>query len=765
MRAIFSRIVLNFESVRGLSTKVDINSIIMNMKPFKGSPARNKKIKKEYEAANFNLQVLGSGAPGAPASLYVTSDQIRYMFNCGEGTQRLAHEHKMKLSKMEHIFITSSSWKNFGGLPGLCLTARDSGVTNITLYGPKQVEEIFFISKSFVALGDLNVHHADLTQPYEDSVMKVDFVIIESNGDPPPSEDFDDGEESEGASVLQAKRICQRAPGPDQSISFICKLHPKKGKLLLEQCEKFGVPLGPLLGKLKAGEDVILQDGTEVKSSDVTSPNDPGPTFIVVECPDESFLPSLLSRPEFKKHQTDDPEAVFAIFHFTPPQVMRLPEYQEWMKLFPLSTKHITLNSDNSCQGTTSVHRLQHKLHLLHKDIFPLPIEVPEKMALHNTVQGNTLVKCVLRPNKGIDMSSRLLINPQEYVQECMDEEGFNEELQSVQRKLLIADTKGAVYPKITFLGTGSCIPNKTRNVSGILVETSKDSCFLMDCGEATLGQIVRLFGVEESNSILRKLKGVYVSHLHADHHLGLVGVILARAKALELLDLAPSKLVLLLPQPVIPFINNYSNIYEPIRAHLEMIRLSEDGNYDKFNSALAIKETKTCLVKHCNQAYGVLFEHSSGWKMVYSGDTEPCDKLISIGRGCDLLIHEATMEDDLREEARQKRHSTTSEAIEVGQKMGAKFTLLTHFSQRYAKIPIFNSKFSDSVGIAFDNMRISLSQLQLLPIIMPSMKIMFSKYHEEMEIKTEKLDLRKRKRAKLLEQLERKKIVKAFTS
>lgn len=76
-------------------------------------------------------------------------------------------------------------------------------------------------------------------------------------------------------------------------------------------------------------------------------------------------------------------------------------------------------------------------------------------------------------------------------------------------------------------------------------------------------------------------------------------------------------------------------------------------------------------------------------------------------GRGSDLLVHEATMEDGLEEEARKKKHSTTSEAIEVGRAMGAKFTLLTHFSQRYAKIPLFNDKFSASVGIAFDNMRV----------------------------------------------------------
>jgi hypothetical protein len=76
-------------------------------------------------------------------------------------------------------------------------------------------------------------------------------------------------------------------------------------------------------------------------------------------------------------------------------------------------------------------------------------------------------------------------------------------------------------------------------------------------------------------------------------------------------------------------------------------------------------------------------------------------------GRGSDLLIHEATLEDELLEEAKSKLHSTTSQAIEVGQRMGAKFTLLTHFSQRYAKLPRLNASFTKDVGIAFDNMQV----------------------------------------------------------
>jgi len=81
-------------------------------------------------------------------------------------------------------------------------------------------------------------------------------------------------------------------------------------------------------------------------------------------------------------------------------------------------------------------------------------------------------------------------------------------------------------------------------------------------------------------------------------------------------------------------------------------------------------------------------------------------------------LIHEATLEDELVEEAKSKLHSTTSQAIEVGQRMGAKFTLLTHFSQRYAKLPRLNASFTKDVGIAFDNMQVRMNSLKPLFII-----------------------------------------------
>lgn len=119
------------------------------------------------------------------------------------------------------------------------------------------------------------------------------------------------------------------------------------------------------------------------------------------------------------------------------------------------------------------------------------------------------------------------------------------------------------------------------------------------------------------------------------------------------------------------------------------------------------MQDIKTTYVKHCPNAFGVAIIDNDGYKITYSGDTMPCLDLVELGMNSDLLIHEATMEDELAYEAVIKMHSTTSQAIDIGLKMKAKFILLTHFSQRYATLPRFDDNFAENVGIAFDNMQV----------------------------------------------------------
>ncbi|PIO13046.1 hypothetical protein AB205_0126390, partial [Aquarana catesbeiana] len=73
-------------------------------------------------------------------------------------------------------------------------------------------------------------------------------------------------------------------------------------------------------------------------------------------------------------------------------------------------------------------------------------------------------------------------------------------------------------YPEVVFLGTGSAVPMKSRNVSSTLVHVSPSRVLLLDCGEGTFGQLYRHYG-DEVDDVLCQLSAVFVSHIHADHH------------------------------------------------------------------------------------------------------------------------------------------------------------------------------------------------------------------------------------------------------
>ncbi|KAL6268468.1 hypothetical protein P5V15_001601 [Pogonomyrmex californicus] len=735
-----------------------------------------EKSKKYVSNAKVSLQIIGSGAYGTPRCVYLTTGHTRYVFNCGEGTQRLAYEHKYKLIKLEHIFITSATWNNLGGTPGMLLTLQDVGVPRIYIHGPKGMMDIFNTIKKIVLLQALKINEAKCneSESYVDPLMTVSYVIITKSNEQ-EAESIAVGEEmvddinycdyktnSNGKrtydKIAETEPKVQRIdPKPNERristvMSYICKLHPRKGTLSLEKCREKGVTPGPLLGQLKAGMDITLPDGTVVLSKDVCSPETPGPTFIVVECPSEDYLESFVNHSAFARHQTDvakDGDVPCCIIHFTPQKVMDDSRYVNWMNKFGLTTRHIIVNEENECMGTEAVHKHQHKLHMLHPEIFPFLNEesfqkktrAGDLPIIHRPRTHHTLH---LQPQLKFDTEHEVSLHPQEYVDEVFKIDGILDALAELQTNIN-ARTKmlpvGNEYPKIVMLGTGSSIPNKVRNTSGILLRVDEDHSMLLDCGEGTFGQIVKIYGKSGTPNVIKTIKAVYISHMHADHHIGLIGLLKERKKVTQ------EPLYLFAPGHIAAWLQMYHKCFEPILYQIKLISNSElfmdihqpeVYKYQPIYKALNVQAVKTVYVKHCPYSYGVSVTLHNGKKIVYSGDTMPCENLVKLGQDCDLLIHEATMEDDLIKEAKLKLHSTVSQAIRIGEQMRSKFTLLTHFSQRYSVIPHLpdnkNGLKLDNVGIAYDNMQISLSQLPLLPLMYPTLKIMFNKYYLEIE-------------------------------
>lgn len=115
---------------------------------------------------------------------------------------------------------------------------------------------------------------------------------------------------------------------------------------------------------------------------------------------------------------------------------------------------------------------------------------------------------------------------------------------------------------------------------------------------------------------------------------------------------------------------------------------------------ATGLRELSACQVSHCFDAQAVTLGFANGFKVSYSGDCRPSKRFAAIGKDSTVLIHEATFDDEMQGDAEAKKHSTTSEAIGVGLAMRARRVVLTHFSQRYQKMPVMEGLTVDTVKL-----------------------------------------------------------------
>ncbi|KAL0198802.1 hypothetical protein M9458_007342, partial [Cirrhinus mrigala] len=127
----------------------------------------------------------------------------------------------------------------------------------------------------------------------------------------------------------------------------------------------------------------------QIRPEELCTPADPGPVFIVVDCPSEDFIHPLCTnhvlqremRPVFSIHisyydacryQTGGSEDSAAlVVHMTPESVLDTDEYKSWMERFPSSTEHLVMNEQTFTPHNTRSHKLQTQLNLIHSEIFP----------------------------------------------------------------------------------------------------------------------------------------------------------------------------------------------------------------------------------------------------------------------------------------------------------------------------------------------------------------------------------------------------------
>uniref|UniRef100_A0A671T6M4 Zinc phosphodiesterase ELAC protein 2 n=1 Tax=Sinocyclocheilus anshuiensis TaxID=1608454 RepID=A0A671T6M4_9TELE len=725
------------------------------------------------------VQVLGAGSRDNGASLYVFSEYNRYLFNCGEGTQRLMQEHKIKIARLDNIFLTRMSWETAGGLSGMILTLKDTGVPQCVLSGPPQLEKYLQAIRVFSGqLEDIKLAVRPYTKPqYKDDTMTVSQVPLFSehkakagshspgsrrSSSPNSSQKgalrrLDDLKESRG---LTASRRSASPEGKEKItrdsslvVAYVCKLHSKKGNFMALKAKEMGLPvgtaaIGPIIEALKAGK-TVTHEGKEIRPEELCTPADPGPVFLVVDCPSEDFIQPLCTNHVLQRYQTGGSEDSAAlVVHMTPESVLDTDEYKSWMERFPSSTEHLVMNEQTFTLHNTRSHKLQTQLNLIHPEIFP-PLklyktkEPPASLRVPN-VRAECLMKFQLRPKLEWQRDAIPSCDSEEFVKEAAEVPKFLEEVEECRKFQAAASvsSSGEKFPEIVFLGTGSSLPMKIRNVSGTLVNISSSQSLLLDCGEGTFGQLCRHYG-DDVDEILSRLSTIFVSHLHADHHTNSLGKVF-------------SPVYLIAPVQIMTWLNQYHDHCQQILSQINIIPsefLCDGAEIPRVKTKSLIQAVlkkndlvkfQTCYVRHCKNAFACSLMHQSGWQLVFSGDTMPCDAVVNMGKNATLLIHEATLEDGMEEEACEKRHSTTSQAIGIGMKMNAEFIVLNHFSQRYAKIPLFSDDFNGKVGISFDHMRIRFGDFPMLPRLIRPLKALFAEEIEEMEERRERREMKK---------------------
>ena len=210
----------------------------------------------------MELQFLGTGAGQPSKKRNVSSialkmlDEINeiWLFDVGEATQHQILRTNIRLRKVTKIFISHNHGDHIFGLPGLLATRSFQGdVGPITIYGPAGLEE-------FVRTA-LKVSRTKISYPIKFVVLEEGGLIFQGNG-----------------FRVYAEKLAHRVP----SFGYRVVEDNRPGELLMDKLAQYNVPNGPLLGKLKNGEKISLDNGTILDGKDFLGPNKAGRVVTII---------------------------------------------------------------------------------------------------------------------------------------------------------------------------------------------------------------------------------------------------------------------------------------------------------------------------------------------------------------------------------------------------------------------------------------------------------------------------------------------------
>jgi ribonuclease Z len=269
----------------------------------------------------------------------------------------------------------------------------------------------------------------------------------------------------------------------------------------------------------------------------------------------------------------------------------------------------------------------------------------------------------------------------------------------------------------VVFLGTSGSAPTAQRAPAAVLVRRGGER-LLFDCGEGTQRQLLR------SDVGLVDLEEIFIGHFHADHYLGLPGMLKTFALRgrelpvtvygprglrsllgalrrifgtltypLNVLELEPGERLERDDFAIVPFAVQHGvaglgyalvEAERPGRFAVEeadRLGVPDGPERGRLQRGEAVTLADGSVVRPAQ----VLGEARAGRKVVLTGDTAPSASVVEAAAGADLLVHEATFCAEERDRARETLHSTAGEAALVAREAGVRLLALTHLSSRYS--------------------------------------------------------------------------------
>ena len=164
------------------------------------------------------LQLLSLDTVGSSPSIVVATENSRFLFDSGEGIQRLCVEHRARIAKLEGIYLTRLCPETIGGLPGLCLTAADAGKSQLSIVGPKRTALFWNSTGHFMRRSSFNV---SISEP-KDEGLSNRTVAVQKYVD----------------------MTIHSIPIGDNHLSYICETPQLAGKFDIKKATALKIPKG-----------------------------------------------------------------------------------------------------------------------------------------------------------------------------------------------------------------------------------------------------------------------------------------------------------------------------------------------------------------------------------------------------------------------------------------------------------------------------------------------------------------------------------------